>query len=381
MEGAPDFDALVDAIYTAAGAPEAWPKVMSMLADATGALSACLFIWNKRQNTFSLTAPSRRMDPRANALYEAYYGARDAAVVPLAAKPVGEFVLCQQLFSKDYVRRDEFYNDFLIPVGGIRYRAGVRLLEDKDSNVLLAINRSPRDGPFEGAELTALRRIVNHLTKAVALHLRLAKLTARENMFTDVFDRIADGIIVVDGDCRILMMNRAAQALVAAGDGLTMRDGRLGANRSDDACSLHREVASAVKMRASNGRSSGAVTTVRRASAQSALSITIVPLISRMAARMGLPQQAAASLFFAPPDPEPRLSVAQLIQLFGLTAAEARVAAAIAAGMTIDVIAVEHGTTRNTIRNQLRSTFAKTDTNRQAELVRLLSRLGRCSGF
>jgi DNA-binding CsgD family transcriptional regulator len=43
--------------------------------------------------------------------------------------------------------------------------------------------------------------------------------------------------------------------------------------------------------------------------------------------------------------------------------------------MTLEQIASRNGVTKNTIRNQLRSVFAKTETNRQAELVQILMSL------
>ena len=68
-----------------------------------------------------------------------------------------------------------------------------------------------------------------------------------------------------------------------------------------------------------------------------------------------------------------------LRQVFGLSAAEARLAAAIARGRTLDEISHVEGTSRETLRSQLKAIFSKTDTSRQAELVLLLSRLAqRC---
>ena len=58
-----------------------------------------------------------------------------------------------------------------------------------------------------------------------------------------------------------------------------------------------------------------------------------------------------------------------LAMLYGLTATEARVAARLAAGRSVAEIADEHGVVVDTVRNQLKSSFAKTDTRRQSELV------------
>lgn len=61
-----------------------------------------------------------------------------------------------------------------------------------------------------------------------------------------------------------------------------------------------------------------------------------------------------------------------LRQLLGLTPALARLAAALAAGETVAEQAEKAGVTQGTARNQLKELFARTGTQRQAELVRVL---------
>jgi len=61
----------------------------------------------------------------------------------------------------------------------------------------------------------------------------------------------------------------------------------------------------------------------------------------------------------------------RLRQLYELTAAEARVAAQIALGRTVEDIAGAYGVKAVTLRTQLRAVFQKTGTRRQPDLVRL----------
>ena len=76
-------------------------------------------------------------------------------------------------------------------------------------------------------------------------------------------------------------------------------------------------------------------------------------------------------------DPErgPQTPAALLHALFGLTPAEARVASALAAGQDLEGIRAALGVGRETVRTHLRRIYEKTDTRRQAELVRLLHTL------
>ena len=70
--------------------------------------------------------------------------------------------------------------------------------------------------------------------------------------------------------------------------------------------------------------------------------------------------------------PRPRIGV--LRQAFGLTHAEARLAAQLAQGRSLRTIAAERRVSITTARAQLRSVLGKTHTHRQAELVALVNR-------
>jgi DNA-binding CsgD family transcriptional regulator len=59
---------------------------------------------------------------------------------------------------------------------------------------------------------------------------------------------------------------------------------------------------------------------------------------------------------------------------FGLTPAETRLALHLLNGGSAKTYAVEHGLSPHTVRNHLRSIYAKTDTNRQVALLQLLLR-------
>ncbi len=63
----------------------------------------------------------------------------------------------------------------------------------------------------------------------------------------------------------------------------------------------------------------------------------------------------------------------QLMDLFGLSAAEARLARAMCHGDSLEEYATDQGLKLPTVKTQLRSIFAKTGTERQSSLVRILS--------
>ena len=103
------------------------------------------------------------------------------------------------------------------------------------------------------------------------------------------------------------------------------------------------------------------------------------PIIAKMlqvpAAAKDLFLGARALLAFFPLEPKPRPDAPLLCKAFGLTPAEARLAAALANGTSLEAAADELHISRETTRTQLKMVFAKTDTHRQSQLVALLSRI------
>jgi DNA-binding CsgD family transcriptional regulator len=85
--------------------------------------------------------------------------------------------------------------------------------------------------------------------------------------------------------------------------------------------------------------------------------------------------EPAAAIFITDPDSQAGTPAERLAALFGLTPAEARLAVSLAAGASLDETANAFGLSKLTLRTQLRILLDKTGTNRQAALVRMLSRI------
>ena len=81
-----------------------------------------------------------------------------------------------------------------------------------------------------------------------------------------------------------------------------------------------------------------------------------------------------AAVLILTPVALPQAPPVELVQsLFDLTPAEARVARGLAAGKTVDDIAIAGGTSATTIRTQVRGVLKKTGCHRQVDIVALHS--------
>jgi len=107
-------------------------------------------------------------------------------------------------------------------------------------------------------------------------------------------------------------------------------------------------------------------------SRQAPLSVTVAPV----RAERFSPVYRGHSILVCVTDLEAKVKLPEqtLRELFGLTPAEARLARAIFEGLSPGEAAASFGVSPHTVRVQLGHIFAKTGTNRQSELVRLMMR-------
>lgn len=187
----------------------------------------------------------------------------------------------------------------------------------------------------------------------------------------DVLDRLSVGLLVLDRRARILFANSAARCYGAEDGPLIMRRARLGARSA-----------------AHTQRLSALVQTVLSGSPERSMTIAQAdgPPLTLVVSSIGHqdPDQfsarnmrdAAVLVTIVNLTGEIAVPAARVMNSFGLTAAEAKIALALASGASVPEAAATLGLSTNTVKTHLRKVFAKTGTSRQAELARVLSLLG-----
>ncbi len=192
-----------------------------------------------------------------------------------------------------------------------------------------------------------------------------------------VFAAMGCGAVLLCPDKRVLHLNRRARLCLE--DCLaTSASGRLVAQ--DRTCNgvLQAVLDCALKSLSESAAKSpelGDALGLARSDRQS-LIIRVIPIEAE--ARAVLEGAALLVVILDPEDcPEPAHGL--LRQVFGLTRGEARLACRLLCGETLNEIAARSGVTSGTVRSQAKALFHKTRTNRQAELVTLLSRVAMIS--
>ena len=190
----------------------------------------------------------------------------------------------------------------------------------------------------------------------------------------EALDRLAHGILVTDQSGRIMLANCAAEAILAEADGIGSGRSGLFTAITAQTSELRRMIAQAAGVACR--KAVGGALTLDRPSLKRSYQVLVSPLRAEIGWAAMAWQAPAVLVLIIDPEKGSRDVAARLRALFGLTRAEARVAQEISAGEGLVSVAEALGTHPTTIRTHLHRVFSKTDTRRQAELVKLVERVG-----
>jgi DNA-binding CsgD family transcriptional regulator/PAS domain-containing protein len=232
---------------------------------------------------------------------------------------------------------------------------------------LVALFRPAAAERFGRQEMRALEALGPHLLRAGLCAHRLQLAELRRQTSESALDQLRFGCLLVDGAGRVLFANRAAAELVRASNGLCLVKDRLEATRPDERKQLAHLLSPAIAAE----RGAGAVL-ITRAHHRPPLRLLVIPLPLAPEVQGEVASAERTLIVLCDPEFQVAPSLAILRTLHGLTGAEARLAAALARGERLTQYAARSGVTLNTVRTHLKSAFAKTETNSQSDLVRLL---------
>src|SRR5262249_27909980 len=138
--------------------------------------------------------------------------------------------------------RSEFYNDFLRPQGFFHIIGCVPFAND-DFLAVLRVIRPRSAPPFGRREAALIHRLMPHLSRALLLHERLGAAAARRDEALEVLDWFPTGVLLLDSTGHVLVANRVAEEILAAGDGLRTGNDGLRAVLPVESAALRRLIA------------------------------------------------------------------------------------------------------------------------------------------
>jgi DNA-binding CsgD family transcriptional regulator len=361
------MDDLIDLIYETIADPAVWNTVARRMSGQLGAQSFWMFYMDAAGPDFLAL---RGLSTTLLEAYEAHFHSRDILMEEELRRPqdfLGRAVREQDIVGEAVWQASEIYNDLARP-NGMHHVLSMNLSSAQTQPVpFLTFFRPPGTAMFDDAAVASCEGIIPHLRRAIRLN-RLISVERRTipAWTATVLDQIPAGIFLLDGRGAVLHANRSAQAMASRRDGLAIKAGRLISTGGRSGARLERAIAACV----SAGRRGGEM---RLARAEGHWLLSICPLTEAAATGMTGESRCRAWVWVSDAAPTSGDMARRLEALFGLTAAEQRVAAALARCLSPAEIAAQHGVSINTVRTQVKSISDKLGVGRQTEITRLLA--------
>lgn len=296
-----------------------------------------------------------------------------------AAARSGEGVLnLASLVPARQLRDSAIWNEWKAPRDGAFHCLSVLVQAPGGMSGRIAFHRAIRAEGFGGAEAALLQPLFPHLRRALVAEARLAAGGWQSARALQAgFAALRQGVVLLDRQRQIVATNPAVEAMAAQGDGLSLAsDGGLTSRDAVARQALARAVGSAIA--AIDGKvrmmPDAASLSLPRHSRAPPWLVQALPL--RRLEAPGLPEGfTGVMLLVTDGAARPRARAPLLRQAFGLTPAEASLAAALAASKTV----AQHAATRriavDTVRGQLLAVRRKTGSRSLPDLTGLLGRL------
>lgn len=361
-----DMNSVAKAFHDAALVPESWPAALDLLSSQTASLGVVLVPVKSRA---TLSVGSESIAEATDFYFREGWHTRDKRDHTAFALATRGIAVDLDITTEDQMRRDPYYQDFLGRFG-MKWFAGIGIPAGEDM-WCLSIQRSEQQGPFTPDDQAALLSLRAPLSTAAMLASSIG--SARAEGLTEGLELAGMPAILLDREARVVHFNPSAEALL--GSDLQIRQGRIVSSTVAQSDDIHCMIGLALGLRAK--------------------AIVPPPVAIRRAGHYpiimnAVPLTGKSTLIFAPasalvllrvPDAERAPLETELKALFALTRSEAKVALSLLQSAdTVGAIAENLGISVNTARTHLSSVYRKTDTSRQSELVRLLSKIGLPSG-
>jgi DNA-binding CsgD family transcriptional regulator len=363
------MDDLVDLIYETVTDPTIWSEVARRMGEQIGAQSFWMFDMDEGGPDFLAL---QGLSPALLDAYAAHFHSRDILMAEELRRPqdfLGRAVREQDIVGEQVWQNSEIYNDLARP-NGMHHVLSMNLSTAQTQAVpFLTFFRPPGTLMFNDAAVSSCEKIIPHLRRAIRLN-RLITVQRRDipQWTATLLDQIAAGIFLLDGRGRVLHANRAARAILDRRDGLAIRGARLVATGQQSGAWLDRALADGLA-----GHRRGGELRLSRADGHWLLSIC--PLTEATAAGLTGDGHCRAWVWVSDTAAPSGNLARRLEALFGLTAAEQRVAAALARRLSPAEIAGQQGVSLNTVRTQVRRIFDKLGVGRQVDVTQLLAEI------
>ena len=348
---------LIDRVYECSVVPQLWPDILDDVAGQVDGRGGLLF---SARRTLDWTSSKSLTDVFQSYVADGWFASCDRRVC-LMSQAQPSFFVEHDFWSESDLDQTPIYRDFFRP-RGLGWSAGTGLRMPTGDNVVFSIERAFERGPIERDYVDHLNALRPHLARSAFLTARLG--LQRITGATETLTAIGLPALALDASGSVVEANELAVELSdhlrwGAQDRLIFTDRR-------SATWLHEGLAAL-------GAPGGGVPTSFPVRDADDCAVMVAHLLPVRRSAQDIFGGGYAVLFLTTLGGKRAPDLELLRSLFDLTPAEARVAAGLADGLSLEDIALDGNVAVETVRKQLRGVFEKTGCNRQAEVATLLA--------
>jgi DNA-binding CsgD family transcriptional regulator len=365
------YSNLVGKIYDCVAEPTQWTEVLGELThefDGIIATLAVLDIKNRISRFGAAYGAAQIVEPLVS-----QYAAEMPFYHLVPKAPIDVPITVPQLCAlhgpggADIFRATRLWTEWFLP-NRIADALCTNIIKAPDRIAAFVINVSEDRRSISQNDIDKLSLITPHIRRAVSIGDLFDLQKRHVDMFQSTLDELATGVLIVGQNLEIYYANKAAELYMNDEVPVISADGnRLVFNNQRSQKALENVVTIGLRDEAALGPRGiglplpGSTPCVAH----------VLPLANR-----NLPglfrRESAAAIFICKAGQDTQPHMEAVAALFGLTAAEQRVAAQVAEGMNRRAIAATNQVTDATVKSQLDAIFNKTETSNQRELEILL---------
>ena len=364
------YERILTSLYDAMLDDTHWPATSALIDEACGITSNCLLVGegppdDLRVLTVGLYYRGQRHEDLEREYLEVYHPI-DERIPRFRQLPDSHLVHVKDLYTAEELKTSPTYNEILLRS---QYQNGlnVRLDGPDTSHISWGLGDPVASDGWGSSEIATIKRLLPHIRQFIRVRQALVRAEAHGTTVTALLGNPRIGVLHLDRRGQIIEVNDRARSILRHGDGLSDRDGVLGALTPDDQLRLEELVAGALPT--ATVTVSGSML-LGRPSGSPPFVVHVKPAV--------VPQpdygarHVAALVLIVEPGSQHRIDPGLVAKTLGLTPMESRVAAGLAEGRSVDEMAGAMGHTKHAVYWHLQRIYRKLSISRQTELVRLV---------
>ncbi|MCA1451780.1 helix-turn-helix transcriptional regulator [Bradyrhizobium sp. BRP22] len=364
---------LLDLIYDAATDDELWTPIFREISELTNSVGGVLLGQSQKPRLLHF-ARHYNTDPSSLRALSERHVVNPWTLHMQTRYPAGAVVTSDSFLPFSDLRRTSFFDEVLRPQD-LGHAAMIGLSQQPDLGVGFCLNRGPRQGPYGDDERHLLQRLTPHMMRSVRFGFQIGVYRSLQRAEFCALDRISVGVALLDRTGSVLYANEALRAMTIGG-ALTLRHQKLSSSSPRHLRRLEQLIDAA-----SRGAPGGTMGIPHPTDGR-LVTLLVSSVRSRDRDRFASIdlRDPAAMVFALDPAAPTTIPTAWIMDAYGLTLAEARVALQASHGHSVGEIGMRLNISPNTVKTHLRHVYAKTEVRGQVELAALIASLKVMAG-